>query len=61
MLVTMHNPELINKLVKLAGGDIDLVQRAIRTASRDGKSADLKAVVEYIQRNAATAGIREVA
>jgi hypothetical protein len=48
MLVTMQNSELINKLVTLADGDIDLVQRAIRSMSDDGKSADLKKVVNFI-------------
>jgi hypothetical protein len=47
MLVTMQNSELINKLVMIADGDIDLVQRAIRdTAGPNG--ADLEAVVRYI-------------
>jgi hypothetical protein len=47
MLVTMQNSELINKLVTLADGDIDLVQRAIRAISEDGK-ADLEKVVDFI-------------
>jgi hypothetical protein len=48
MLVTMQNSELINKLVTLADGDIDLVQKAIRAMSEDGKSADLEKVVNFI-------------
>jgi hypothetical protein len=30
MLVTMRNADLVNKLLALAGGDIDLVQAAVR-------------------------------
>lgn len=48
MLVTMQNSELINKLVTLADGDIDLVQQAIRATSEDGKAADLEKVVNFI-------------
>jgi hypothetical protein len=48
MLVTMQNSDLINKLVALADGDIDLVQRAIRATSQDGKAADLEKVVDFI-------------
>lgn len=48
MLVTMQNSELINKLVTLADGDIDLVQQAIRATSGDGKAADLEKVVNFI-------------
>jgi hypothetical protein len=47
MLVTMQNSELINKLVTIAGGDIELVHKAVRdTAGPNG--ADLEKVVEYI-------------
>jgi hypothetical protein len=48
MLVTMQNSELVRKLVALADGDIDLVQRAVRSASKDGDGADLEAVVNFI-------------
>jgi len=48
MLVTMRNSDLVNKLVTLAGGDIDLVQRAVRTAAGRSRSADLESVVEFI-------------
>ena len=47
MLVTMQNSELINKLVTIADGDIELVQEAIRaTAGPNG--ADLQKVVQHI-------------
>jgi hypothetical protein len=48
MLVTMQNSELVRKLVALADGDIDLVQRAVRATSKDGEAADLEAVVNFI-------------
>jgi hypothetical protein len=49
MLVTMQNSELIRKLMELAGGDIDLVQAAIRIkAQPGGGGADLQEVVNYI-------------
>lgn len=60
MLVTMQNAELIGKLVALAGGDVDLVQRAIRTkAGRRG--ADLEQVVQYIvaHRGARSAAVAD--
>ena len=62
MLVTMQNSELISKLVALADGDIDLVQQAIRTASADGKPAELEKVVNFIveQRKTRT-GVKAVA
>lgn len=56
MLVTMQNADLIRKLMELAGGDVDLVQDAIRSAATaDG--ADLQRVVEFIaaHRRAAAA------
>ena len=41
---------LIDKLVELAHGDVDLVQRAIRESSGQMRSsADLEKVVKYIQ------------
>lgn len=48
MLVTMQNAALISKLMELAGGDIDLVQTAIRMKARSANGADLQEVVEYI-------------
>jgi hypothetical protein len=65
MLVTMQNPELIRKLVELAGGDIDLVQTAIRIkAQPGGAGADLEEVVNYIvgrRRSSAASAARQVA
>jgi hypothetical protein len=53
MLVTMQNSELIQKLVLLANGDIDLVQQAIRVVAGTDKTgaADLTKVVDYIARH----------
>lgn len=53
MLVTMQNSELIRKLVQLADGDIDLVQRAIRAVAGEDQSgeADLEKVVHFIASN----------
>jgi hypothetical protein len=48
MLVTMQNPELIGKLVALAGGNVDLVQQAIRIIANGRDGADLEQVVRYI-------------
>lgn len=48
MLVTMKNSELIDKLVVVADGNIDLVQEAIRVCAQGSDGADLKKVVEYI-------------
>lgn len=48
MLVTMQNAELISKLVALAGGDLDLVQKAIRDTAGPADGADLQQVVQYI-------------
>ena len=48
MLVTMQNSELINKLVTVAGGDIELVQRAIRAVASSDEGADLQKVVRYV-------------
>lgn len=55
MLVTMQNSELIDKLVTIAGGDIDLVQDAVRAAAlrglvqRNEYVAELGDVVDYIR------------
>ncbi len=63
MLVTMQNPELIRKLVELAGGDIDLVQTAIRIKAQPGGGADLEEVVNYIvgRRRSSAAAAEQVA
>ena len=48
MLVTMGNAPLVEMLIFIAGGSIDLVQKAIRaTADEDG--ALLEDVVAYIK------------
>ena len=49
MLLTMKNSELIDKLVTIADGKIELVHEAIRACAEgpDG-AADLKKVVDYI-------------
>jgi hypothetical protein len=52
MLVTMKNSDLIDRLVLLADGNIDLVREAIRsTANRADGGADLKQVVEFIVKS----------
>jgi hypothetical protein len=61
MLVTMKNSELIDKLVRVAGGKIELVYEAIRASAKNTGGADLKEVVEYIVRNRSRPRIREVA
>jgi hypothetical protein len=48
MLVTMQNSELISKLVTIADGNIELVQKAIRAAAGPASAADLEKVVQYI-------------
>jgi hypothetical protein len=49
MLVTMKNSELIDKLVSIAGGNIDLVNEAVRACAKGpDEEADLKEVVDYI-------------
>jgi hypothetical protein len=48
MLVTMKNSELIDKLLVIAGGNLDLVQEAIRSCAKNDR-ADLKDVVAYIE------------
>lgn len=62
MLVTMKSSELIDKLVVIAGGNIDLVQEAIRACTEgDDGAADLKKVVEYIVHRAQPARAPEAA
>ncbi len=49
MLVTMKNSDLIDRLVLLADGNIDLVSEAMRASARENDGeADLKEVVNYI-------------
>lgn len=48
MLVTMKNSELIDQLVLIANGDIELVSQAIRACAKGAEEADLKEVVDYI-------------
>lgn len=48
MLVTMKNSELIDQLVLIANGDMDLVSEAIRVCAQPDGEADLKEVVDYI-------------
>lgn len=44
-----RQPDTIDKLVELAGGDLDLVQEAIGAmAGGRRRAADLEAVVKYI-------------
>ena len=54
MFVAMGNADLVGKLLKLAGDDIDLVQVAVRAAANGNKAADLERVVDLIvqQKNA---------
>jgi hypothetical protein len=60
MLVTMQNADLIDKLVTLANGNIELVQQAIReTAGPQG--AELRQVVEYIVAHRTRTRVPEVA
>jgi|GEM_PF-6127494 hypothetical protein len=51
MLVTMKSSELIDKLVTIADGNLDLVQEAINACAKGDDGADLKDVVEYIEAN----------
>jgi hypothetical protein len=54
MLVTMQNSELIDQLVLIAGGDLELVGEAIRACAKgQQEEADLKEVVDYIVANRA--------
>jgi hypothetical protein len=61
MLVTMKNSELIDKLVVIADGNIDLVHEAIREAAEGAEGADLKKVVEYIVQHREREPVKEVA
>lgn len=51
MLVTMKSSELIDKLVTIADGSLDLVQEAINASAKGADGADLKDVVDYIQKH----------
>jgi hypothetical protein len=48
MFVTMQNSKLIDKLILIACGDIDLIQDAIRCSAAPNSGAGLKNVVQYI-------------
>jgi hypothetical protein len=50
MLVVMGNEKLVNKLLALAGGVIDLVQAAVRTAANGRKIADLGKAVDAVMQ-----------
>jgi hypothetical protein len=50
LLITMGNSDLVRKLMNLAGGDIDLAQLAIQTATKGRQSADLEEIVDFIVR-----------
>jgi len=49
MLVTMKNSELIDQLVLIADGDLELVKEAISASAEGADGADLKKVVDYIK------------
>jgi hypothetical protein len=51
MTWTSSKPELVSKLVQLAGGDIELVHRAIRANTKNDKPADLAKIVDFIVKN----------
>jgi len=53
VLVTMKNSELIDQLVLIADGDLDLVKEAISASAKGTEGADLKNVVEYIEAHRA--------
>jgi hypothetical protein len=61
MLVTMKNSELVDKLVMLANGNLELVQQAIRVCAEGTDGADLKKVVDYIVAHRADEPVKEVA
>lgn len=48
VVTTPKQAQMYDGLIRIALGDIDLVQRAIRIASEGKKSADLDKVVKYI-------------
>lgn len=52
MLITVQNSELIDKLVMIAKGDVELVHEAIRACAGPTGAADLKRVVDYITARA---------
>lgn len=49
MLVTMKSSELIDKLITIADGDFDLVQRAVAACAKDLEGAELAEVIQYIE------------
>jgi hypothetical protein len=50
---TEDQAKILSQLAEVAGGDLELVQRAIRALSRDNQPADSKEVVRYIVRERA--------
>jgi hypothetical protein len=61
MLVTMKNSELVDKLVLIANGNLELVQEAIRACAEGSEGADLKKVVDYIVAHRTDERVKEVA
>jgi len=54
MLEPKTKQNLIDDLVRLAGGDIDLVRDAIRSSrTRPDEPADLEQIVRYIEQHRA--------
>jgi hypothetical protein len=46
-----EGPDLIQKLVQLALGDVELVNRAIRASMGPEGAADLGKIIQYIEKN----------
>jgi len=62
MVVTApKRSELIEKLIKLANGDRDLVREAIADSVRRTGQADLDTVVKFIQSKIARRAVRTAA
>jgi hypothetical protein len=54
MLVTMKSSDLIDKLVVIADGSLDLVREAINASAKDADGAELLDVIKYIQAHRPT-------
>jgi hypothetical protein len=50
----VEGPELIQKLVRLALGDVELVNRAIRSSVGPEGAADLGKIIQYIKSHRRT-------
>jgi hypothetical protein len=50
-ITTPKQAAALNRLANLAGGDLELVQRAIRASSENNKPAPLAKVIRYILKN----------